>query len=99
MATIEGRAKIDATITLALSEEEAAALDAIVGYGADAFLEKFYELGKAYLHPHEAGLRSLFESVQSGKATVRHFLDRAQSARDVFNGRKLATAYPDKNAV
>ncbi len=53
------------TLQLTLTEEEARALDAIVGYGDKAFLEAFYEkLGKAYLEPHEKGFISLAASVR-----------------------------------
>lgn len=91
MAKIDGRAGIQATITLALSEAEAGALDALVGYGIEPFLEMFYaKLGRAYMEPYEKGLRSLFESVRRGEASVSSFLHKAQDARDVFNGRKVA---------
>lgn len=92
MAQIDGRANIEATVTIALSESEAAALDALAGYGAEAFLAVFYEkLGKAYMRPHEAGLRSLFASVHGGACSVEHVLRRAKDARDVFHGRKIAS--------
>ncbi len=49
------------TITIELTLGEAAALEAIVGYGSDAFLKVFYErLGRAYLEPYEAHCRKLF---------------------------------------
>jgi hypothetical protein len=52
------------SITMTLSEEEARALNALSAYGTDKFVEVFYEkLGKAYLEPHETGLRSLLNSV------------------------------------
>lgn len=61
MAKIEGRPKVTMTVSIALTEEEACALDALAGYGVDEFLRIFYEkMGRAYLQPHEAGLRSLF---------------------------------------
>ncbi|QCG94287.1 hypothetical protein E6C67_08345 [Azospirillum sp. TSA2s] len=69
-----------------LSEDEAAALDALAGYGTDAFLKVFYkEMGEAYLRPHEAGLRSLFASVRSHVPTV---LERARTARKAFAGKE-----------
>lgn len=90
MAKVDCRPTIQALITIQMSEDEAAALDALAGYGVDAFLKVFYEhLGQAYLKPHERGLRSLFESVQRGNAGVRLFLGRAKAAREVFaNGGK-----------
>lgn len=91
MAKIDCRPNISAFITLRLSEAEAAALDAIVGYGVDPFLKVFYEqLGKSYLQDHEAGLRSLFESVRTGEASVQSFLNKAKDARAVFEGVKSA---------
>lgn len=93
MAKIDSRATIQATVTLALSESEAAALDALVGYGVEPFLKVFYkELGEAYLKPHEAGLRSLFESVSAGDASVYAHLRRSADAREVFYGRKKAVS-------
>lgn len=93
MAKITGRPSISASVTIELTEEEAGALDAIVGYGVDPFLEAFYEkLGKSYLQPFEAGLRSLFESVRCGPGSVQGVLDRARAARAVFSGEKVAVA-------
>ena len=49
MAKIETLPKIQIEIRLILTEEEAAALSAIAGYGIDAFLEVFYDkMGKSY---------------------------------------------------
>lgn len=67
--------KIEATVTLVLNEEEIRAIDALTGYGIESFLKVFYErLGRAYLQPHEAGLRSFFESVSGikGYANAAH---------------------------
>lgn len=51
-------------IDLSLNEVELRALDALVGYGIDAFIEKFYtHLGKAYMEKHEAGLRTIFAKI------------------------------------
>lgn len=95
MAKIGCRPNISATITLHLSEEEAGALDALVGYGFKPFIEAFYKhLGKAYLEPYEAGLRSLFESVRSGDASVSGFLQKANEARAVFDGRRVSSEPP-----
>lgn len=93
MAQLEGRAELRALIVIVLSEAEAGALDALAGYGTDAFLEVFYEkLGKAYLKPYESGLRSLFDSVRNGPCSVRGILDSARDAKAVFNGTKVARA-------
>lgn len=82
MAKIEHLPEIKLELRLILSEEEAAALAAIAGYGTDAFLTVFYEnLGKSYLEPHEEGLRSLFDSVFS---KIPSFLERTEKARAEF---------------
>lgn len=73
--------------TLMLSEVEARALEALAGYGADAFLEVFYKhMGKHYLQPHESGLRSLFDSISG----LRYGLKQADQARAVFHGQMIA---------
>ncbi len=81
-------------VTIRLTEAEAGALDALAGYSVDEFLKVFYEkMGRAYLEPYEAGLRTLFDSVRSGSASVRSLLERAQQARQVFTGERIAV-YP-----
>jgi hypothetical protein len=58
-------AKVEFTIHLTLTEEEAAALDAIIGYGIQPFLDVFYKhMGEAYLKPFDKGCRSLFSHRQ-----------------------------------
>lgn len=55
--------KVEVTITI--SEDEIFALDGIFGYNVDAFLKVFYEkMGKSYVQPHEAGVRSLHKTVR-----------------------------------
>ena len=89
MAKIGCNPSISATITLELSEAEAAALDALVGYGVEPFLAAFYEkMGRSYLEPYEKGLRSLFESIRGGDASVATFLTRAKEAREIFHRKK-----------
>ena len=100
MAKIGCRPNIAATITLHLSEQEAGALDALVGYGFKSFIETFYKhLGKAYLEPYEDGLRSLFESVRHGDASVHSFLEKANQARAVFDGRAICAPLPTYKPV
>ncbi len=83
MASIDIRPTVEAKITITLTEDEARALDALVGYGDDAFVKVFYEkLGEHYMKPHEGGLRSLFKSVRSFMPGV---LSRADAARAAFN--------------
>lgn len=91
MAKIEGRPTVDIDVCIRLFESEAAALDALVAYGADTFLKVFYQhLGETYLKPYESGLRSLFKSVRNGEGSVEGILKRAKEARAVFDGKKIA---------
>lgn len=82
MAKLIAKPTIEMSILFELTEEEAIALDALAGYGADAFLKVFYEkMGRAYLEPHEKGLRSLFEFVREAMPRYRQKID---DARKVF---------------
>lgn len=83
MAVIAGKPDVRLIVTLALNEDEARALDAIVGYGSDNFIDAFYkQLGRSYLEKHEAGLRTLFDSVREH---VGPLLSRTDSARAAFH--------------
>ena len=82
MATIVQRPQVGVKAVMEFNEQELRALDALVGYGADGFLEVFYaKLGKAYMQPREKGLRELFESVRQ---TVPGILHRVDAARKAF---------------
>lgn len=71
MAEINSSSKLILEVKLTLSEEEAKALNAITVYGADKFLEIFYQhLGKTYLEEHEDGLVSLFNSVKANLSVI-----------------------------
>lgn len=88
MAQITPRAKIEVTATFEFSEHELRALDALIGYGTDPFLEVFYKhLGRAYMQPNEDGLRSLFKSIADQLGGI---LRRTEDARRVFNGERVA---------
>jgi hypothetical protein len=100
MAKVIGHGEISGSVTLVLTEAEAKALDALVGYGVAPFLEAFYKhLGKAYLQPYEQGLKSLFESVRTGEGSVSNFLKRIHDAREVFTGKKNAYVPPEHRAA
>ena len=76
--------RIKGEFILVIQEDEARALEAITGYGADNFLSFFYEkLGSHYLKPHEMGLKSLFEGVQNNLSAQ---LKKVVKAREVLNG-------------
>lgn len=82
MAEVKATATVEGRVTLHLTEVEAAALEAIIGYGTDSFLKVFYKhLGEHYLRPHEAGVRSLFKTIGRD---VPHALARFQAARMAF---------------
>lgn len=56
---------LDFKLTLELSEVEIRALDAVFGYSPEAFLQGCYRnLGRHYIEPHAAGVRSLHETVR-----------------------------------
>lgn len=83
MAKIQGQPSVALHVTLQLSEPEAAALDALAGYGTEPFLKVFYEhMGKSYLQPHEAGLISLFAAAGH---LLPPLLNRARVAREAFH--------------
>lgn len=55
---------VEVTATLTLNEGALRALDAMAGYGADAFLRAFYvKLGTSYMKPFEKDLRELFRTI------------------------------------
>jgi hypothetical protein len=73
-------------VFMKLTESEARALDALVGYGFKETIKVFYEhLGTSYMKPHEKGLESLFDSVR--KEIPRH-LSRIDKTRKGFSRRK-----------
>lgn len=66
MSDLHITTKIDITATLTLTEGQLRALDALAGYGADAFFKAFYvKLGKAYMQPFEKDMRELFALIQT----------------------------------
>lgn len=90
MATFKPRGAVSTEITFTVTEEEARALDALVGYGFDGFIKVFYQhMGQHYMKPHEAGLRSLFKAIREEIPIV---LARADLARAAFNSRDVGAA-------
>lgn len=88
MAKLTARPLMELQVAFAVSEIEARALDALVGYGDDEFIEVFYtKLGKAYMEEHEAGLRSFFKSIRE---MMPGYLKLADDAKAVFSGEKKA---------
>lgn len=73
---------VETRATIELSEVEMRALEAMVGYGVQPFLDMFYQhLGKHYMQPYEAGIRSLFNTIGRDIPSV---LRRADAARQAF---------------
>lgn len=93
MAKLTGRTSLELNVTFEVNEEEAHALDALAGYGDNAFVEAFYEkLGKAYMQKHETGLRSFLKSIRD---QLPRILARARDAGKVFTGELIAVC-PDE---
>ena len=68
---------------ITINEDEMRALDALVGYGDDAFLSVFKEkLGSAYIRDHENGLKSFFKNIRNN---VLPALKEVDKAREVLN--------------
>lgn len=62
------KAQVEFTIKFTLTKEEAKALDAIAGYGSDAFLKVFYEhMGKNYLGALEDEILKTIQSSKNNK--------------------------------
>lgn len=89
MAQLIERPIITLVVDFRITEIEARALDALAGYGDDAFIKVFYEhLGKSYMRDHEAGLRQFLKTVREFMPSV---LYRTDEARKVFAPPKLET--------
>lgn len=83
MADIIARPKLDLRVTFSVNEAEARALDALAGYGDDAFIKVFYDkLGQHYMGPHESGMRSLLCSIRDHLPAI---LSRSDEARKIFD--------------
>lgn len=79
---IKSSAILKAEIHLILTENEAAALNALSLYNVEDFLKFFYtSLGKTYLQPHEEGFRSLIKNV---KNEMPSHLNKFNKAREIF---------------
>ncbi len=83
MAKFVQSAKVELNLVLGVGEDEARALDALAGYGDDAFIKAFYEkLGSAYMEKHEKGLRSFLVSLRRDLPSI---LSSAGTARAAFH--------------
>lgn len=83
MAKITAKPQLTVRVFFEVDEKEARALDALSGYGDDAFVEAFYEkLGTAYMSPHEEGLRSFLKSVRE---VVAPAIQKVDTAREIVS--------------
>lgn len=83
MAQIAQKPLVTVTATFTVNEAELRALDALAGYGDEAFIQMFYkDLGKTYMQPYEAGLREFLKSIRDIAAPI---IRRTDEARKVFN--------------
>ena len=81
IATAKTTLEFNASITLVLSEKEAAALSEMTKYGIDPFL-KGYErcLGSHYIRPHKEGLKMLFETIDKSLPKELYKLEKYRKA-------------------
>lgn len=71
--------EVRVTATIELTEGQLRALDALAGYGADAFFKAFYvKLGSSYMKPFEQDMRELMKMI---RADVPHALAGIKKAR------------------
>lgn len=83
MAQIVELPVVTVTAKFTVTEGELRALDALAGYGDDAFITMFYKVcGEAYLKPHEKDLREFLKSIRSMAGPI---LSRVDKARNAFN--------------
>ena len=81
MATAEAKYRLDVVVTFTINEAECRALDALAGYGDDAFIKAFYaNLGEAYMQKHEAGLRRFLRTIRDVVGPALHGLGEARKA-------------------
>ena len=86
MAQLEPKTKIDLSVSFTVNESELRALDAVAGYGDDAFIKMFYDnLGTTYMKPYEAGMREFLKSIRGVASPV---LSQVDKARKTFVGEK-----------
>lgn len=83
MPKITLKPQLDVQIHLTLNEAEARALDALIGYGDDAFFKAFAEkLGEHYMKPHEQACRQFFKEA---RPLLIGALAQLDAARSVFS--------------
>lgn len=69
------------TANIQISECSARALDALVGYGDDAFIEEFKtKLGTDYIRDHVTGLKEFFAQIRSEVIPQIRLVDNLRKA-------------------
>lgn len=100
MATAKTTATITFGASITITEVEARALDALVGYGDDAFLKAFKEkLGAAYIRDHEGGLRKFFDAVRRDVLPALGDIDQARRDLDGALTARRAAALAKERAA
>jgi hypothetical protein len=85
MAKLEAKTKLELSVSFTVNESELRALDALAGYGDDAFIQMFYKnLGETYMKPHEVGMREFLKSIRSMASPVLSQTDKARKAFNVL---------------
>lgn len=81
MSDVQVHTKVDITATITFTEGQLRALEALVGYGDDAFLKAFYvKLGAHYMKPFERDLRDLFTQVRKTVPSALRQVGEARAA-------------------
>lgn len=78
--------RIEALVTLTLTEEQAAALADLSAFGGKAVVEHLGKLSPAYQRDYGKAMTRLIDDLRTEVAPV---LKRIQNARDVYEGRKF----------
>lgn len=79
MARLIAKPRLELEVAFVVNEGEARALDALVGYGFDEFIEVFKtKLGEHYIRDHENDLRTFFKSIREMMPRILSQMDRAR---------------------
>jgi len=85
-------ATVEFKLNIELTESEARAWDAIVGYGFDAFIKVFKEnLGKSYIEPYEVACKKMFEDTKRELGFQLHAIDEVKKAIKNINNKDYLT--------
>lgn len=74
------------SVNIQLTENEARAWDAIVGYGWDAFIQVFEEkLGKHYIRPYKADAERMFKETRTVIGQQLYGIEQVRKAIKAIN--------------